>query len=102
MSLQCDNLSGELQDQWSSSYKTYTNPLLLDLEKANLGVFIGAIYVGCPTCADDLQLLSKYPWELQIMLVKCYRNSSRKKQMHVSSNKKLCCTAYNEFSSFEE
>ena len=26
-------------------YKTYINPLLLDLEKANLGVFIGTIYV---------------------------------------------------------
>ena len=60
-------------------YKTYINPLLLDLEKANLGVFIGTIYVGCPTCADDLLLMSKYPWELQIMLDKCYRNSSRNK-----------------------
>ena len=35
--------------------------------------------MGCPTCADDLLLMSKYPWELQIMLDKCYRNSSRNK-----------------------
>ena len=34
-------------------YKTYINPLLLDLESAILGMFIGTIYVGCPTCADD-------------------------------------------------
>ena len=25
MSLQCDNLSGELQDQWSSSFKCFPN-----------------------------------------------------------------------------
>ena len=35
--------------------------------------------MGCPTCADDLLLMSNYPWELQIMLSKCFRNSSRNK-----------------------
>ena len=60
-------------------YKTYINPLLLDMESARLGIFIGTVYVGCPTCADDLLLMSKYPWELQIMLDKCFRNSSRYK-----------------------
>ena len=60
-------------------YKTYINPLLLDMESARLGIFIGTVYVGCPTCADDLLLMSNYPWELQIMLDKCFRNSSRNK-----------------------
>ena len=29
------------------------------------------------TCADDLLLMSNYPWELQVMLGKCYRNSGK-------------------------
>ena len=31
MSLQCDNLSGELQDQWSSSYRS--RPLAMGYDK---------------------------------------------------------------------
>ena len=42
--------------------------LTLDLESARLGMFIGTVYVACPTCADDLLLVSNYPWELQLML----------------------------------
>ena len=60
-------------------YKMYINPLLLDLELASIGVFIGTVYTGCPTCADDLLLMSNYPAELQIMLSKCFRNSGRNK-----------------------
>lgn len=60
-------------------YKMYINPLLLDLEMASLGVFIGTVYTGCPTCADDLLLMSNYSAELQIMLSKCFRNSGRNK-----------------------
>ncbi|MCG8033679.1 MAG: endonuclease/exonuclease/phosphatase family protein [Candidatus Thiodiazotropha taylori] len=60
-------------------YKMYINPLLLDLEMANLGVFVGTVYTGCPTCADDLLLMSNYPAELQLMLSKCFRNSGRNK-----------------------
>ena len=52
-------------------YKMYLNPLLLDLESARIGMFIGTIYVGCPTRADDLLLMSNYPRELQVMLSKC-------------------------------
>ena len=60
-------------------FKMYINPLLLDLELASIGVFIGTVYTGCPTCADDLLLMSNYPAELQIMLSKCFRNSGRNK-----------------------
>ena len=60
-------------------YKMYINPLLFDLELASIGVFIGAVYTGCPTCADDLLLMSNYPAELQIMLSKCFSNSGRNK-----------------------
>ena len=59
--------------------KMYLNPLLLDLESARIRMFIGTVYVGCPTCADDLLLMSNYPWELQVMLSKCYRNSGKNK-----------------------
>ena len=46
-------------------YKTYINPLLLDMESARLRMFIGTIYVGCPTCAEDLLLMSNYPWNFK-------------------------------------
>ena len=48
-------------------YKTYINPCLKELKQHRLGLSIGGIYCGCPTCADDLALLSKYEGELQIM-----------------------------------
>ena len=35
--------------------------------------------MGCPTCADDLLLMSNYPRELQIMLDNCFKNSIRNK-----------------------
>ena len=38
-------------------YKTYLNDLLLDLESRALGKYIGNLYMGCPTVADDLLLL---------------------------------------------
>ena len=48
-------------------YKTYINPCLLVLKKHKIGLSIGTIYCGCPTCADDLALLSECENELQIM-----------------------------------
>ncbi|CAC5377799.1 unnamed protein product [Mytilus coruscus] len=49
-------------------YKAYINELLLDLQKRNLGTHIGNNYVGCPTCADDIVLLSLNREEMQEML----------------------------------
>ena len=37
-------------------YKTYSNDLQLELEDRCLGKFIGPIYTGCPTVADDVLL----------------------------------------------
>lgn len=48
--------------------------------KRRIEMFIGTIYVGCPTCADDLLLMSNYPWELQVMLSKYFRNSGKNKR----------------------
>ncbi len=49
-------------------YKPYINDLLLDLEDRRLGKHIGTVYAGCPTCADDVLLMSADPVELQSML----------------------------------
>ncbi|MES9881858.1 MAG: reverse transcriptase family protein [Sedimenticola sp.] len=49
-------------------YKAYINDLLLDLESRTLGKHIGTIYTGCPTCADDVLLMSSSSEELQLML----------------------------------
>ena len=35
-------------------YKTYKNPVL-----KNLGLSLGVIYCGCPTCADDVAHLGQ-------------------------------------------
>ncbi|CAC5367786.1 unnamed protein product [Mytilus coruscus] len=52
----------------SHLYKAYINELLLDLQKRNLGTHIGNNYVGCPSCADDIVLLSLNREEMQEML----------------------------------
>ena len=48
-------------------YKTYINPCLMELKEHKIGLLIGTTYCGCPTCADDLALLSECENELQIM-----------------------------------
>jgi hypothetical protein len=47
----------------------YNNALLQDLQNQKLGFMIGRTYVGCPTCADDIALLSNNVNELQDMLL---------------------------------
>lgn len=59
----------------TSLYKEYINPLLLDNEKARTGAVIGSVYLGTPTCADDILLLSNSPVQLQEMLSTAYRFS---------------------------
>lgn len=49
-------------------YKAYVNDLLLELEEQDLGMNIGPVYSGCPTCADDILLITSEPNELQLML----------------------------------
>ena len=62
-------------------YKLYINDLLKILEENNLGQFIGENYAGCPTCADDILLLSSSEEEMQIMLntAKSYSDNHRYK-----------------------
>ncbi|MES9904544.1 MAG: reverse transcriptase family protein [Sedimenticola sp.] len=49
-------------------YKIYINQLLLDLESQHMGKHIGTVYVGCPTCADDVLLMATDSIQLQAML----------------------------------
>ena len=49
-------------------YKEYINPLLADFERSNVGLSIGDVYLGSPTCADDILLLSESDVQLQVML----------------------------------
>ncbi len=49
-------------------YKSYINPLLMELESSGLGATSGPVKLGNPTCADDILLISTSRWELQVML----------------------------------
>ncbi|VDI37252.1 Hypothetical predicted protein [Mytilus galloprovincialis] len=49
-------------------YKLYVNDVLDQLEDNGLGKYIGDIYCGAPTCADDIALVANSPTELQVMI----------------------------------
>ena len=49
-------------------YKHFVNPLLSWLRRSGYGAYIGPTYVGNPTVADDLALLSDNSIDNQIML----------------------------------
>ena len=54
---------------WSpTAYKMFINPLLKILADSSLGCYIGNIYCGTPTVADDICLASFCHHELQSML----------------------------------
>ena len=55
-----------------SLYKLYINGLLQLLKRSTLGTCIGSIYLGAPTCADDVLLMANSPSELQGMLNICH------------------------------
>ncbi|CAC5407968.1 unnamed protein product [Mytilus coruscus] len=57
-------------------YKQYINELLSELEAHNMGISIGNTYAGCPSCADDIVLLSNDQNEMQEMLNTVYDYSS--------------------------
>ena len=63
----------------TSDYKSYVNSLLTRLERSGLGMSIGNAYIGAPTCADDILLISQCPSTLQSMLniVANYADSHR-------------------------
>ena len=60
-------------------YKWYIYDMLQQLEEKGLGLHIGPIYLGSPTCADDVELLSseRSGRELQLMLSATKQYSGR-------------------------
>ena len=54
-------------------YKIYIDELLNILKSKHLGLKIGTIYIGSPTCADDVALLASSVEELQLMLQEALR-----------------------------
>ena len=58
-------------------YKIFIQDLLDELERNSIGLHLGDIYVGTPTCADDLALLSSSEDETQLMLNVVHRYSQQ-------------------------
>ena len=69
-------------------YKTNSNDLQLELEDRCLGKFIGPIYTGCPTVADDVLLLSEDDEESQLMFNLSYIKSEEKRY-HIHPQKSV-------------
>ena len=61
------------------SYKTFLNDFLMEWESRALGKFIGSLYMGCPTVADDLLFMSSSDGELQLTFSSAYINSQEKR-----------------------
>jgi hypothetical protein len=67
----------------TTDYKLYLNPLLDELEASQTGLYIGGIYVGSPTCADDVMLLTDSVYGMQYMLTNCEQYASKERyQLH--------------------
>ena len=60
-------------------YKVFIDELLRIMKEKRLGLRIGSVYIGCPTCADDVALVALTPDELQIMLYEALNYSKRKR-----------------------
>jgi hypothetical protein len=64
-------------------YKSYINDLLSDMNCKDLGKSIGTTYVGTPTVADDVLLISDSPLDLQLMMQQADLYSCRERyQLH--------------------
>jgi hypothetical protein len=74
-------------------YKLYINNLLDTLQRNQLGTLIGNNFIGTPTCADDILLISSCPHELQAMLDVCSEYSvNHSYQIH--PGKSIVCTLH--------
>ena len=55
----------EKEPNFPTLYKAYNNQLLDVLRDRKIGAMIGTTYIGCPTVADDIALISDNPEDLQ-------------------------------------
>jgi hypothetical protein len=49
-------------------YKIFVQYLLLELDENSLGYHLGNVYIGTPTCADDVAFIERDSNNLQIMI----------------------------------
>ena len=65
----------------TNDYKVYCNDLLKRAECLNIGLRLDNVYMGTPTCADDICLLSHSEYEIQCLLNLCkhYADTERYK-----------------------
>ena len=54
-------------------YLLFIDELIYELEKAGLGLFVYAIFCGCPTVADDMLLSSFLKKAFEKMLAICLK-----------------------------
>ena len=74
---------GQVRILSTGFYKVYIDELLRILKSKRLGLRIGTVYIGCPTCADDIALLALLPDELQLMLYEALNYSKKNRyQIH--------------------
>ena len=67
--------------------KLYIFDLLRSLSSAGLGVHISHLYLGTPSCADDVLLLSNLPSEMQAMLnVNSEYSKRHKYEIHLTKS----------------
>ena len=76
----------------TENFKARTDPLLWKLERSGLGAHIGSTYVGAPTCADDIALLSSTHLELQAMAHTAADEASIQRYQYSSSKSKVMLT----------
>ena len=60
-------------------YKVYMDNLLTDLEQSGYGTYIGSVFIGSPTVADDVLLIDTSPGGMQHLLDTCYSTSCHKR-----------------------
>ena len=58
-------------------YKIFVEDLLLELENAAIGFHLGNIYVGTPTCTDDIAFTKTNKYNLQVMLNVIHRYANQ-------------------------
>ncbi|VDI23993.1 Hypothetical predicted protein [Mytilus galloprovincialis] len=69
-------------------YKLYVQDLLEELKNNSIGFQLGNIYIGAPTCADDIALLSSDSSEMQLMLDIIGRYADQHQYKHPSNKLK--------------
>ena len=66
-------------------YKVYIDELLRVVKSKRLGFHIGTVYIGYPTCADNISLLALPPDELQLMFNEALNYSKKNSnQIHLT------------------